>query len=89
MTRALSFHTNLEHVRKEARHLLHALRLHDATALRRYHSHDTLNGTSAPNLAEAQYVIAREYGYPSWRKLQDRLDPHRPFPNRQSRAPLH
>jgi hypothetical protein len=76
MTRALSARTNLENVRKEARHLLHSLRQHDATALKRYHSLDSLNGSSAPSLAEAQYVIAREYGCPSWKKLQDRLHKH-------------
>ena len=89
MSRALPSYANLENIRKEARHLLHALRRHDATVLRRYHSLDSLNSSSAPSLAEAQYVIAREYGYTSWRKLQEGLDPHNRFLNRQGPKHVH
>ena len=42
MFRALPFPANLENIRKEARDLLQALRLHDAAALKRYHSLDSL-----------------------------------------------
>jgi hypothetical protein len=62
--------TNLEAMRREARDLLHALRQRAAAALRRYHCVDPLAGLSQPSLAEARYVIAREYGYSSWQKLQ-------------------
>jgi hypothetical protein len=89
MTRPLSSQANPETVGKEARQLLHALRQHDATALRRYHAHECLNGTFAPSLAEAQYVIAREYGYSSWRRLQDRLDHHKQFANGQTGKHVH
>jgi hypothetical protein len=61
---------NLETMKREARDLLHALRRQNAAALRRYHCVDPLAGLSEPSLADAQYVIAHEYGYSSWQKLQ-------------------
>ena len=63
---------NLEAMKREARDLLHALRKRDA-ALRRYHSIDPLAGLSQPSLADAKYIIAHEYGYSSWQKLQAHL----------------
>jgi len=89
MSRALPSHTSLEDIKKEARHLLHALRQRDATALRRFASLDSLASIGVPSLAEAQYVIAQEYGCASWRKLQERLHPHRDFPNRQGGRHVH
>ena len=61
---------NLEAMKREARDLLHALRRRDAAALRRYYGVDSLAGMSPPGLADARYVIAREYGYSSWQNLQ-------------------
>jgi len=66
-------HSNLEAIEKEARNLLHALRRKDASALRRYYSVDSLAGMLEPRLAEAQYVIAREYGFSSWPKLKEQF----------------
>jgi hypothetical protein len=48
-----------------------------------------LTSIGVPSLAEAQYVIAREYGCASWRKLQECLDPQRDFPNRQGGGHVH
>ena len=61
---------NLQAMKREARDLLHALRRRDAAALRRYYGVDSLAGMSQPGLADARYVIAREYGYSSWQNLQ-------------------
>jgi hypothetical protein len=61
---------NLEAMKREARDLLHTLRQRDAAALRRYHCVDSLAGLSQPSLADAQYVIAHEYGFSSWPKLE-------------------
>lgn len=61
---------NLEAMKREARNLLHALRQRDPAALRRYHSIDPLAGLSQPSLADVKYIIAHEYGYRSWQKLQ-------------------
>ena len=74
MCRVLPSHANLENIKQEARELLHALRCGDVSALRRYDSFDPLAGTLDPRLADAQYVIAREYGFNSWQKLKASLD---------------
>ncbi len=73
MCRELFSEANLQDIRKEARDLLSNLRRGDAAAIGRYHSLDPLAGTYLPSLSDAQYIIAREYGYASWRKLKERL----------------
>jgi len=70
MARSLHF----EDIRKEARELLHDLRRWDATALRRQYSVDCEAGKFPARLADAQYIVAREYGYRSWQNLKQRLE---------------
>lgn len=53
-TRVLPDHPSLEHLRKEAKARLKILRATDPTA----------------QLAAAQRDVARDYGFPSWRRLQ-------------------
>ncbi|HVC81016.1 MAG TPA: ankyrin repeat domain-containing protein, partial [Chloroflexota bacterium] len=61
---------NLDQQRKRARELLNAARAGDPEALRRFHRHHPrFAGKATPRLADAQLVIAREYGFPSWPKL--------------------
>jgi hypothetical protein len=55
---------------REARNLLHGLLKGESSALRRYYSIDPLAGSSQPSLADAKYIIAREHGYSSWRKME-------------------
>lgn len=74
MSRSLSSQRNFEDIRKEARELLHDLRRWDAAALRRHFSLDCEAGRFRASLADAQYIVAREYGYSSWRKLKQRLE---------------
>jgi hypothetical protein len=74
MSRCLPSQRNLEDIKKEARELLHELRRWDATALRRHASLDCEAGKFGARLADAQYVIAREYGYRSWQNLKQRLE---------------
>jgi hypothetical protein len=74
MFRSLPVQRNFEDIRKEARELLHDLRQWDATALRRHSSLDCEAGRFHPRLADAQYTLAREYGYSSWQKLKQRLE---------------
>lgn len=57
----------------EARNLLHDLRRGDVVAVRRYYLLDSEAGEFEPRLADAQYIIAREYGFASWRALRQRL----------------
>lgn len=74
MLRSLPSQRNLEDIRKEARDLLFDLRRWDAAALRRHYSLDCEAGKFPARLADAQYIVAREYGYSSWQKLQQRLE---------------
>jgi hypothetical protein len=74
MSRSLPSQRNFEDIRKEARELLHDLRRRDATALRRHYSLDCEAGKFPARLADAQYIVAREYGYRSWQKLKQRLE---------------
>jgi hypothetical protein len=64
---------NLRRLEKEARTLFRALRRGDAAAIRRFYSTDPMAGELEPRLSEAQYIIAREHGYASWRRLVGRL----------------
>ena len=60
---------NLEHQRKRARALLNSLRLRDTEALVRV-SRAGAGGANTIALHDAQLVIARENGFPSWSKLK-------------------
>ena len=73
MQHALPSDPNLDHMKREARYLLHGLLTRESSALRRYYSTDPLAGSSQPSLADAQYIIAREQGYSSWRKMEARV----------------
>ena len=77
MSRSLPSQRNLEDIRKEARELLYDLRRWDAAALRRHYSLDREAGKFPARLADAQYIVAREYGYRSWQKLKQRLEANR------------
>jgi hypothetical protein len=74
MPRSLHSQRTLEDIRKEARGLLHDLRRWDAAALRRQYSLDCEAGKFHARLTDAQYIVAREYGYRSWQKLKQRLE---------------
>lgn len=73
MTRTLSSGRNLEGYEREARCLLHDLRRLDASAVARYFSFDPLAGIFRPGLSDARYVVARQYGFKSWRELKRRV----------------
>lgn len=73
MFRRVSHHIDPGDIRKDARELLNALRRDDVAAVRKYQAIDPIAGMLVPRLEEAQYVIAREYGYTSWGKLKEHL----------------
>jgi hypothetical protein len=61
---------NLDQLKHQAKDLLHAIRLGDPEALadlREYHS-KTLD-PAPTQLADAQFVLARSYGFPNWLRL--------------------
>lgn len=66
-------HANIEAIKKEARKLLHDLQGKDFAATERYRPLDLLDSTSRARLADAQYVVARRYGFRSWASLKERL----------------
>ena len=73
MYRVLPSDVSLEDIKREATNLFYRLRQRDETALRRYYSLDPFAGMFEPRIDEAQYVIAREYGYAGWRQLMGHL----------------
>src|SRR6516162_5756711 len=70
---------NLEQLKKQAKSLLHAARANDPEALHRFQvlpSVASVAGLSATNLAlhDAQSVVAREYGFASWKELREHVE---------------
>ena len=62
---------SLEQLRKQAKHLLREFRAGDASASTRVRAvlPRVIDGASALALADAQFVLAREYGFQSWAAL--------------------
>ncbi|PWT98272.1 MAG: hypothetical protein C5B51_29700 [Terriglobia bacterium] len=76
MTQQLPERANLEQLRKQAKSLLHAARAQDPAALERFQAIAASAGSSkAQSLAlhDAQFVIAREYGFKSWNDLREHV----------------
>lgn len=72
---------NLEQLKKRAKSLLHAARARDREALSRFAALPALSGKpieqiGAADLAlhDAQSVIAREHGFPSWTALREEVE---------------
>jgi hypothetical protein len=62
---------SLEQLRKQAKELLKAYRADDPAAVARLHSHHPRGASeNRVALADAQLILAREYGFPSWAKLK-------------------
>jgi len=78
-TRPIPSRPSLEFDRKEARALLEAVRQGDAAAVQRFRiHHPRYVGSGEPlravALHDAQLVIAREYGFPSWPRWKQFVD---------------
>lgn len=68
------FRLNLEQQKKRAKELFHALRAEEPEALARLRGHHPNAATTGPwQLADAQFVIARELGSPSWARLKTHI----------------
>ncbi len=74
MSRHLPDRPSLEHLRKQARALLRAYRRGEADARTRLATDTALQATTRPRLADAQRVLAREYGFASWSALKAHVD---------------
>jgi ankyrin repeat protein len=71
MPQELPAHPNLEHLRKEAKALLRDFKLQKPVAIKIFNSSP---GTIRPKLSDAQYLIAREYGFESWTDLREHVN---------------
>lgn len=72
MSPALPARPDLEHLKKQAKALLHDYQQQDPAAVERFRS---LGAPPVnPKLADAQHVIAREYGLSSWAQLKNRVN---------------
>ena len=67
---------NLEQLKKQAKSLLHAARSQDPAALKRFHAVLVDRSLSSETVAlhDAQFVIAREYGFKSWNDLREQVE---------------
>jgi len=66
---------NFEQQKKQAKELLKQLRQGDKNATARFTAHHPKSAkTAAPQLADAQMVIARENGFSSWPKMKAHCD---------------
>ena len=68
---------DLQAIQKEARALLRALQRNDFATTRRYRDSDVGESIIHAKLPDAQYIIARRYGFKSWANLKDSLKPQR------------
>ena len=66
---------NLEQQKKRARELLNAARAGDAAAIERMRAHHPrFSPAKTVSLHDAQLVIAREHGFPSWPRLKAHIE---------------
>ncbi|NKB71700.1 MAG: DUF2442 domain-containing protein [Candidatus Latescibacteria bacterium] len=93
MSRSLPPRAHLEHLKKQAKDLLRLATSGDAAAIARSRVHLTRlsdSGNAAPadlTLQEAQFVIAREYGFSSWSELSRAVEPKIPGEQRFAQVP--
>ncbi|MGB8353716.1 MAG: ankyrin repeat domain-containing protein, partial [Chthoniobacteraceae bacterium] len=66
MFKSIPRRPNLEFDRKQAKSLFESLKAADPEAIRRFTEHHPAGISASPKLTDAQLVIAREYGFPSW-----------------------
>ncbi|HSJ30294.1 MAG TPA: ankyrin repeat domain-containing protein [Longimicrobiales bacterium] len=71
-TRILPVRPNLDHLKNEAKLLRREFARADASAVQRVHA--VLPLATSLKLTEAQRVIAREYGFPTWPRLRAHVD---------------
>jgi ankyrin repeat protein len=69
--RTLPPRPDLEQYRKQAKELLKSARAGDAESLQRFA--DALPGHKEPSLADAQFVIAREFGFENWAEFKKKI----------------
>jgi hypothetical protein len=73
MSRRFPSERSFQKFEREARTLLHELLLGDPGAVRAFYLLDREISGSRARLADAQYIIARKYGFKSWQYLKQHL----------------
>ncbi len=76
---------SLEQLRKQAKELLRACRDGDGAALERVRRHKPQ--ATDPSLADAQFALAREYGFESWPRLVHHVECRQPLRSGSLRRP--
>ncbi|HLK66180.1 MAG TPA: ankyrin repeat domain-containing protein [Bryobacteraceae bacterium] len=71
MSRELPAKPNLEHLKNQAKALLHSFQQGYAEAIQRFVA---VSASSAPKLADALHTVAREYGFSTWPKLKEHVE---------------
>src|SRR5882724_5340125 len=79
MSRVLPTQPNLEHLKKQAKDLLHDFAQGNPAAVEQFNSVVSTSAAAQPKLADAQHVIAHEYGFASWGKLKEHVQSLAPF----------
>ena len=74
MSRDLPARPNLEHLKNQAKNLLHDFRKGDRKAVERLRSLASISSPDQPKLSDTQHAIAREYGFASWAKLKEHVE---------------
>jgi len=62
---------NLEHLKKQAKALLHDFRQGKPDAIRKF---TALQLKASPKLSDAQHLLARDYGFDRWSKLKEQVE---------------
>jgi ankyrin repeat protein len=74
MSRELPAQPNLEHLKKQAKELLRDFQEHKSAAVERFRTYAGNSTAADARLADAQHVIARDYGFASWPKLKEHVE---------------
>jgi ankyrin repeat protein len=74
VSRDLPARANLEHLKKQAKAALRDVHQQDPETVARFRSLASRPASDRPTLADAQHVIAREYGFPTWAALKDHVE---------------
>jgi len=70
---------NFDQFKHQAKNLLKAYRAGDATAVAEVQRHEHAPDPAAFALHDAQRVLARSYGFPSWQKLKSYVQTIQPY----------
>jgi ankyrin repeat protein len=74
MSRELPAKPNLEYLKKQAKEFLHDIQQRQPDAVERFRALASDSTPDTAKLADAQHLLAREYGFPSWPKLKEHVD---------------